>query len=240
MAKICNPNDLVLFKESKAFDERQKRFRVGCEKLRFRYENEFTQEEKIEWLNKYYENKKQTGWFDYVVNLEDKFNKAKKSMPLDRGCNEYVNTKSLIAWLKKNDDRHLVDDWYHYGSYTLFRVETSLDKTVGKDKTFRDHIDEAFHNLLVLKVYEEREIYRKTSSISQKVQKLQGYINTYGDLGLQICGDVGLNIRVDDLDHYDEKMFDEIIAEYEKLDNLAKTLRSNITAIGQKYNYKRF
>lgn len=65
------------------------------------------------------------------------------------------------------------------------------------------------------------------------------FVHLYGDLGVQLCCDVGFNIRIDDLDHYDEKMFEEVIAEYEKLESLAKTLKSNIEAIGQKYNYKK-
>ena len=146
----------------------------------------------------------------------------------------------------------LGDDWYKYGTFHLFNIDSSMNLKVQeysfkdqknvfvKDKDFSEFIDEAFHNLLIQKVAEERKIYQETASISKKFEKLQEYINTYGDLGLQLCCDIAYNIRVDELDHYDEKMFDEIIAEYEKLDALAKTLKNSVEAIGQKYDYKRF
>ena len=252
MTKTYNPNDLILLKEYKAFEENKKRFRSTFNKLRFSYEGTLSREEKIEWLNKYYEKNGQTGWYDYIIDLQKKFNLDKKSTIKLDCCNERVNTKSFIAWAKKNDTRKLVDDWYHYGKFQLFGTDSSLDLQVkyysfkdnkmvfAEDKDFSEHLDEAFHNFLVQKVTEERKIYRETASISQKFEKLRGFIGTYGDLGLQLCCDIAFNIRVDELDHYDEKMFDEIIAEYEKLDAFAKTLKNSVEAIGQKYDYKRF
>lgn len=252
MAKIYNPNDLVLLNEYKAFEDKKKKFRFGYDKIRFSYEDEFSREDKIEWLNKYYERNGQTGWYDYIVDLQKKFNLDKKSMKLDRAYNEWVNTKSFIAWAKKNDSRKLVDDWYHYGTFHLFNIDSALDLKVQEysikaqknvfveDKDFSEHIAEAFHNLLIQKVAEERKIYQETTSISQKFEKLQNYINTYGDLGLQMCCDIRHNIRVDELDHYNEKMFDAIIAEYVKIDEVAKAVSKNVEAIGQKFDYKRF
>lgn len=171
MAKTYNPNDLILLNEYKAFeDAKKKKFRLIYDKIRFSYEDEFSREEKIEWLNKYYEKNGQTGWYDYIIDLQKKFNLDKKSMKLDKAYNEWVNTKSFIAWVKKNDTRKLVDDWYKYGTFHLFNIDSSMNLKVQeysvkdqknvfvKDKDFSEFIDEAFHNLLIQKVAEKRRI----------------------------------------------------------------------------------
>ena len=81
---------------------------IGKEKI-YNCEQDTTKEDKIAFVDKMQDNK-----LSYILALAEKFEKDKENMPIDNWGD--VKTVSLKAWIKKNDERNLIDNSYQYGS----------------------------------------------------------------------------------------------------------------------------
>ena len=83
----------------------------------------------------------------YILALSKKFEKDKKDMPTDNWGD--VKTVSLKAWIKRNDERNLIDNSYQYGSVRFMggRSIQCINRKGGYD-TYEDYIDEIFHRQL--------------------------------------------------------------------------------------------
>lgn len=80
---------------------------IGNEKI-YNDENVTSREDKIAFVDKI-----QDGKLSYILDLTEKFEKDKGTMPTDSFG--YVKTVSFKAWLKRNDNRNLIANSYGYG-----------------------------------------------------------------------------------------------------------------------------
>ncbi len=235
--------DLVLYNEVKnhpqtPFDKRLNRPRI------FAWENTFTQEEKIAFIDKYYKSEDKDGWATYLLNLINKFLKEKDGLPKDNYG--YVKTVSLKAWLKKNDPRESIRAKWNYGSYYFMGRDYSDFATLtarpswgseGKTPYYNEEgklADLWFHDFLA-KCYEVEEKYHNDHDPTVfKVRKIVELGKKYGEFGIRKFGiTVGNGIKILDKDWvrtFDEVQIteddiDKMLEVYEEIDSLmtAKT-----------------
>ena len=117
---------------------------LGKEKI-YNCEQEVSREDKIAFVDSL-----QDGKLSYLLSLIEKFNEEKESLPKDSYGN--VRTVSLKAWIKRNDtkyNRPILDDYFHYGSYSILGVTRWItnDNKGGYD-IYDDLVDEVFHRQL--------------------------------------------------------------------------------------------
>lgn len=110
----------------------------------FNIESKVSREDKIAFVDERYD-----GALSYLIALNDKFMAEKDSMPKDWFGD--VKTVSLKAWLKKNDDRNLVDREYKHGELrfiTKRHLGRINDKSAYYYDKHEDFVDETFHRVL--------------------------------------------------------------------------------------------
>lgn len=114
---------------------------IGKEKI-YNVEHDTTKEDKIAFVDKM-----QDGKLSYILFLAEKFEKDKENMP----ANSWGNVKkvSFKVWIKRNDDRNLIDNMYQYG-YIRFMGERNIQyiNKKGANDTYEDYVDEMFHRQL--------------------------------------------------------------------------------------------
>lgn len=201
---------------------------IGNEKI-YDCEHRVSREDKIAFVDSLNDGK-----LSYILSLVEKFNEDKESMPKDNWG--YVKTVSLKAWIKRNDDRKLLDNNYTYGDirfiggrniqYISFRGRNGYGYYYD---TYEDYVDEVFHRQL--KECEEKErIYfleHDEYSILKKKFRDRKYNTTFG---VQIITSSNGEIYVrDDYDARREITIDELkelLAKYEQLDALVEKLKA--------------
>ena len=137
----------------------------------FSCENIVSQQDKIDFVDKMNDNK-----LSYLLNLSKQLEQDKKNLPVDKHGN--IKTVSLKSWLKRNDTRKLVDDFYKYGNFYLmggWRI-TNLDS--------EECIDRCFHAQLKKCARMEYEYYCSHDDYIIAVRELT---NTHiSDFGLPL------------------------------------------------------
>lgn len=90
------------------------------------------------------------GKLTYLLNLSDKFNEDKENGTLKKDSYGYVKTVSLKAWLKRNDTRKMISNYYHYGQIYFLRIERYIKdlNRKGFGDSYDDFIDECFYRQL--------------------------------------------------------------------------------------------
>lgn len=78
-------------------------------------------QDKIDFIDKM-----QEGKMSYLLGLIEQINKDKDTLKFDN--TGYIKTVSLKAWIKKNDSRGLLDDWYKYGNFTIVGAKKQFKK----------------------------------------------------------------------------------------------------------------
>ena len=192
----------------------------GKEKI-YNCESELTREEKIAFVDSM-----QDGKLSYILSLAEKFKKDKESLPQDSWG--YVKTVSLKAWLRRNDDRKLVDDKYSYGKINFLNSRFIwCVNTKHTYDTYDDYVDEIFHRQL--KKCEEMEkkyfLEHDEYSILKKKFRNRKYDTTFGvRVGEWSSGKICV---VDENDNEREITIDELkelLAKYDELDKLVEKL----------------
>lgn len=191
-----NIEELKLYKEKEnAFDNQKKPYYI------YDMEKNLSKEEKIKFIDTYYEKNGSGGLATYMLNLIDKYNKEKDTLMKD----EYgdVNIGCLLEWLRENDTLNMVDRTYWYGHYFLCGREyldfssntpTSL-RTDNMPYANQDDkvVDQWFHDLLDQLYIDETYYYEEHDTAHQKIRQIEGYYSTYGSLGIELFGRVGGN-----------------------------------------------
>lgn len=195
---------------------------IGKEKI-YNCEQDTTKEDKIAFVDKMQDNK-----LSYILALAEKFEKDKENMPIDNWGD--VKTVSLKAWIKKNDERNLIDNSYQYGSIRFMggRSIQSINRK-SEYNTYENYIDEIFHRQLKECEDLEHKYFLEHDEYSILKQKFRDrkYHTTFG-VNIGECSDGSIfvydandsskrrNITIDELRYLLEK--------YEKLDKLVKKI----------------
>lgn len=143
----------------------------------FNIENELTEQEKLDILN-YHTN----GKCNHILNLIDLYWKDRSN--LKRTSLGSINLRSLKAWIRKNDEMHVlrVDSISPYPVYYLFGQRYKLDpdrKTPNTEYGYKllysgkNIIHQWFHELLLNLRKQEEEYFIKHDPIQIKYSKVR-------------------------------------------------------------------
>lgn len=196
-------------------------------------------EEKIKFIDEYYEKNGNKGACTYMLNLINKYLEEKDNLPKDNWG--YVKTISLKAWLKRNDPWKIVDDHYHYGSYYFANREYSNFATLTPRPTWSSNVpyydeegkivDLWFHDVLNILYYEEERYFFDHDPLILKIRKIEEYGRLYGSFGIKKIDMIASNgVKVLDSDWrrtfhcslITKEEIDEMIKVYEDFDRIAK------------------
>lgn len=209
--------------EEMALMNEKTKFFLGKERI-FDCESEESREDKIAFVDSMTDGK-----LSYLLSLIEKFESEKEALPKDNYDN--VKTVSLKAWVKRNDtkyERPIIDDWYHYGKYTILRAERYIQSnSKGIYETYEDLVDECFHRQLLECKKEEEKYFAEHDeySILKKKYRERNHHTTFG---VHICVWSSGRLTVsDDNDNERDITIDELkelLAKYEQLDALVEKL----------------
>lgn len=192
--------------------------------------NNISREEKIEFIDKM-----QEGKLSYLLDLLKKFNDERTNFKYDNRGD--IKTSSLKPWLKKNDTLSLVDDWYHYGAFSLLGINYNIQSRSNNmdDDNYCGFVDNMFHKQLEECEKLERQYFfahDEFSILKLKIEdKCEQYDTSFGiNLNFSSNGDVYI---------YDEgcvnsrevtlEELKELSDKYDKLDEFVKKLALEIT-----------
>lgn len=199
---------------------------IGKEKI-YNCENEVSREEKIKFVDKM-----KDGKLSYILNLAQKLEKDKENMSVDQWGD--VKTISLKAWIKRNDDRKLIDFTYKYGNIR-FLAERNIQSVnlKGAYDTYDNYVDEIFHRQLKECEQMEHEYFLEHDEYSILKQKFRDkkycttfgvHINIWSNGRICVCdkNENERDITIDELKY--------LLGKYDELDRLVEkiTAQTNI------------
>lgn len=202
----------------------------GKEKI-YDCESKVTREEKIAFIDNLIDGK-----LSYLLELIDKFNKDKETLPKDNWG--YIKTVSLKAWINRNDtkyERKIIDNKFTIGEYRLLGTKRNIDSNYkGTYDTYEDLVDELFHRQLKECEHIEMNWFLEHDeySILKKNFGNRKYDTTFGvNIGERSNGDIYVyeengenkrDITIDELK--------ELLSKYEELDKMVEklTMETNI------------
>lgn len=124
--------------DMKLMNQKCKLTTVSGEKI-YNDEQSVTRDDKIAFVDKM-----QDGKLSYILALAEKFEKDKRTMPVNKWGE--VKTVSLKAWIKRNDERQLITNSYLYGNIRFIcgrNIQSINEKDV--HDIYKDYVDEVFH-----------------------------------------------------------------------------------------------
>ena len=229
-----NPEDLKLWNEF-AFAKRHQVCHWASQ-LKYSIEDSFSKEEKIEAIDTY---ASEPGILTYAIDLLAKWNKDKKDLPKDN--DGWVRTNSLKAWLHKNDPKKLVDDWYHYGSFTIYHETFGLEQRADRpeyDLTSDEHLNKLFHKFCEEQVIAEECIYLERDPKAIKFEKIRSLTRAYDIFGTQMLCDFRHNLDSEEIEGLDEAVMDKIIAAYEEFKTIWESFNNRFIQISKEANWR--
>lgn len=157
-----------------------------------------SREDKIEFLDRMNDGK-----VSYLLNLADKFRDDEPNMKRDTWNN--VRTQSLIAWLKRNDDRKLIDRDYKHGKIYILGCERWIQHGFTKDgyDRYDDFVDELFYRQLKQCLQKEDQYFKETDSYEIMKSTIRTYSEKYGTtfgMNLGFVSNGQIIIRNDNVD----------------------------------------
>lgn len=193
----------------------------------FPCERTTSREDKIEFVDSL-----QDGKLSYILKLIDKFNEDSKSMPKDNWGN--VKTVSLKAWIKKNDTEYgkpIIDDWYHYGKYSLLSSERYIQSdsdSKGSGDIYNDFVDECFHRQLRECQRMEKRWFDEHDEYTILRKSVEKNIEKYGTtFGVSIIISSSNGLLIGDFDNERKPSLEELKAlnaKYEQLEKFIENL----------------
>lgn len=185
-------------------------------------------QEKIDFIDKI-----EDGKMSYLLNLFDKFESDKETLPKDNYGN--VKTISLKAWLKKNDTLKTIDGDYKYGNIRFLGIDrwiANIDRKNNYD-TYKDYVDECFHRVLKECEREEKRYFLEHDEYSILKQQLKDR-DYHTSFGVNISEWSGGKVCIyddNDNDNQREITIDELkllLSKYEELDKLVEKITNEI------------
>lgn len=172
---------------------------------KFSFEDNVSRKDKIAFIDE-----RTDGAMTYILKLSKKFKEEKDSLPKDSWGS--INTNSLKGWIRRNDERGLVDNSYKIGHINFpiskrlhcnNRVIANIDGRSAYD-TFKDFVDEMFHRTLAELRVEEEKYFRSKDEYSMLCDKIiygfnhQTYFNFGVNIGYSTDGSVSIYDPDDD------------------------------------------
>ena len=220
-------------------------------KMPFRYGMNFTREEKIKFLDENLpkvfkdDNRYKDNAATYILNLYDKYQKEKDSLPQQKYGG--VNTNSLKAWFRKNDPR-CFHSTYHVGQIYFIGSDHYIGRTTLWSEVYHknvDIVDYWFQSLLYKLAAVEHNYLDSINPIAIKIGKVKEYYNKYGSLNNARVSSIGGNglsylekswMNWTKYKPVTEPELDNIIATYEKLEKFYNSLSADLTAVDNTYD----
>lgn len=189
----------------------------------YNFEGALTREDKIAFVDKIHDGK-----LSYLLYLLTEFEADKDSLCKDNYGG--IKTVSLKAWLKKHDNRHMVDDWYHYGKVNFLGCERYITYNAlsrkGTWDYYEDLVDEVFNRQLRKCIEAEKEYFKRTDKYEILKTRLHNYCDKYGTtFGVHMgwCSDGRIFVYDDNSDGVKREItIDEaqtLVNAYEKLED---------------------
>lgn len=215
--------------EMKLMNEKCQRF-IGNERI-FACES-ISREEKIEMIDEY--NK---GKMTYFLALVEKFQNDKSSLP--QTWYGSVKTISLIAWLKRNDDRKLVDIKYTTGEIRFLGTTRYIYNFDSKNMydIYENIIDECFHRMLISLEREEKKYFLENDEYSVLKKQLSGNENYYRTtFGVPLSFSSSGEIKVYDIEGKNSReiTIDEVkllLSKYDELEKVIEKISGEISIV---------
>jgi len=191
-------------------------FRITTGKCKiYEIEKQLTVNEKVKFIDDL-----KDGIASYLLNIFSKWESEKDSLPKDNY--DYVKTVSKKAWIKRNDERKIIDIDYKIGKYWLFGTEfkdmsttcPSTEYSYQMAYTGGNIIDQWFHDLCDLLFREEEKYFKDHDTFQIKLSKLKELGNKHNIVfGSMELNDIVWNRKSDVSEH----RIDEYISAYERL-----------------------
>lgn len=208
---------------------------IGKEKI-YKCEQELSREDKIAFVDSL-----QNGKLSYILSLIEKFDKEKDSLSKDKYGE--IRTVSLKAWIRKNDTKSIIDNWYRYGDYEIVGVIGDVEKGYSKGfyNIYNDFVDEVFH--CQLKKCREKEYqyfleHDEYSILKKKFIELKEAYNTTFGVNIVISSNNDVLIYGDFADFDDDKCRDITIDELKYLIAKFRELNELVEKITNETNIK--
>lgn len=203
---------------------------IGKEKI-YDCESDVSREDKIAFVDEM-----QDGKLSYILALAEKFETDKDSMPKDSWGN--VKTVSLKAWIKRNDDRRILDNSYRYGDIRFLEGRNIQSINLkGSYSTYEDYVDEVFHRQLIAceRMEESYFLEHDEYSILKSQFRNRKHDTTFGvRIGQWSNGKICI-VNEDEGNRQEREItieeLKDLLAKYEQLDKLVEKLteETNIT-----------
>lgn len=197
-------------------------------RMRYSFENNISIGDKIQFVDSM-----NNGELSYVLELVEKFNKERESLPKDGRGN--VKTVSLKAWLKRNDPKRMCDSSYNYGEIYLLRTRRSIYRLGygNNSETFNEYVDDVFHEQLNKCKRKEEVYFLEHDEYSVFKRKFKEYCDIYRTtFGVHISFWGGGKVCVcDDNGNERDVTIDELkvlLSKYEELDRLVEKITEEI------------
>lgn len=215
---------------------------IGKEKI-YKAESELTRQEKIDFLDDMND-----GLTSYVLNLADKYEKDKDSLPKDNYGQ--VKTVSFKAWLYKNDKVNLINnDTYNRGVTVVppYRHIGQLNVggyTSSTKPIYSDYVDEAFHLKLKDLEKQERQYFGEHDEYQILKAKVFEYSDKYGTFGLNIwktCDGLLVFYKNDDANYPGRQLTPDELkllnSKYEEIESLYAKITKELPRIDYDHEY---
>lgn len=135
-----------------------------------------SEQEKIDFIDSHYD-----GIMTYLLQLKEKFDKDKETLPKDNFGD--VKTVSLKSWIKRNDNRDILDNIYKYGKIRKLNLDINIysdwNDLSGFYFTYGNIVDEVFHRLLKELKLKEKKWFEEHDEYSILKKKYREYEDRY-------------------------------------------------------------
>jgi len=181
----------------------------------FEIEKQLNEEEKIKFIDNL-----KDGIASYMLNILQKWEAEKDSLPKDNWDN--VKTVSHKAWIKRNDERKIIDINYKVGRYYVFGTDFKIMSVICPSTEYsyqmaytgENIVNQWFHDLCNLLYKEEQKYFQEHDIFEIKLSKLKELGNKHNIVfGSRELNDIVWNRKSD----ISEQRIDEYISAYERL-----------------------
>lgn len=166
-------------KEDMKFLNMRRNTIVGKEKV-FEIENELVLKDKIKFIDEIENNVA-----SYLLNILTKWENEKDSLSKDSYNN--IKTVSKKAWIKRNDERKIIDIDYKIGKYFLFGTEYKTMSLIcpyteyGYRLLYTDGnvVNQWFHDLCIKLYLEEKQYFESVNPVEIKISQVKKCVEKY-------------------------------------------------------------
>lgn len=193
----------------------------------FEIEDQLDKKEKIKFIDEQKE-----GVASYLLKILATWEMERNTLPKNNWGNE--KTVSKKAWIKRNDERKIIDIDYQIGTYYLFGTKfknmdlicPTTEYSYNMAYTGENVVEQWFHDLCNLLYKEEQKYFQEHDIFQIKLNKLRELGNQYNTVfDSQKLNDIVWNRK----DNVTEQKLDEYINAYRKLEQTIKQISDELS-----------